>query len=246
MRVRTFSGREFKLVIDPCEKRDLVQNGPMVARLYMDAFSGAPWYEKYLVRINGKEVRMGSPEELANLERMLRDGSVKGDDVKPFYTTDSVLGTISRAVSSEGFIAAVAMDWTQRRLNRREYEDAFPVGVSWGMSAMKVPSEEKLESIERIIRSKALPEELVFYFDETFVGTAYRGLDVGKSLVQVRAAAVVDSGFEYAITRTMNPVQVGNLTGVFGSDRISEVYSNPEDMQPERRYYLIDLKDMRR
>ena len=51
----------------------------------------------------------------------------------------------------------------------------------------------------------------------------------------------IEIGCTFAIVRTMNPIQVNNLTSVFGIGNVVEVYSNPHDIQADRRYYLIRL-----
>ncbi|MDE1824034.1 MAG: hypothetical protein KGI00_02210 [Candidatus Micrarchaeota archaeon] len=224
------------VVVRPCSDKELTAMKRGVSGLYIRVFSDEPWYERYLVKMNGSWRRMGKPDELLLMDRMLAEGKLSKRDIKPFYTREVIAEAITRASQSGGFASTIAVDTQEGRV----------IGVSWGMSAMQIPVDEKAANAEQIICSNGLPPEKTFYFDETFVDMKYRGIGVGKGLIGMRGSIIAASGFEYAIVRTINSVQVSNLLGVFGDANVTAVYSNPNDMQPDRKYYLIDLMKAKR
>ncbi|MDE1851230.1 MAG: hypothetical protein KGH69_00890 [Candidatus Micrarchaeota archaeon] len=249
--VRNPSGKTCMLEIQRSNAGLIKVEGDKVARLYIDAFSGPPWYEKYRVRVNGEWTRMGSPEELAALKQLQLEGRIAEKDVEPFYTVEGVKASMTAASAADGFIISLAdvPSWYTPGASGAamgERPERRIIGASWGMAATSVPSKEKLKGITAVIDSYSLPAQKTFYLDETFVDIEYRGEGIGKALVEIRGSQAIESGFEYAIVRTINPVQVGNLSSVFGKENMKEAYSNPEDMQPDRRYYLIDLRGMKR
>jgi GNAT superfamily N-acetyltransferase len=212
-------------------RSSLASRSEEIAALYIAVFSEEPWYEKLLVKLDGRMVRFGSPEELDMLERLKAEGKVKAEDIRPFYTAEDVKANVRVCSGSEGFAALSATDRSNGQM----------VGVSWGMLAEGIPSEEKLLNVKAIMGISGLAAGSAFYFDETFVDVRYRGIGVGKGLVKERGRIAAKLGCTYAVGRTINNTQINNFVGVFGRENISEAYSDPEDIQPDRKYYLIKL-----
>lgn len=213
-----------------------------VARLYIGVFEEKPWNEKFIVMIDGERTRMGTPGEIEKLVRLISEGSVKGEDVKPFYTTEGVVANIERSIAVPGFVVAAAIDNSPTAgIEQGSIAEGRIIGISWGMPATQIPSNVKRSDVQGIVDSNGLPIESVFYFDETFVGIDFQGQKIGKELMKAKGLMASVTGYTYAVTRTMNEVQRRNYMSTFGEKNVTEVYSNPDDIQPDRKYYLIDL-----
>lgn len=214
-----------------CEAEELRERSGEIADLYIRVFGGAPWYERVLVLLNDKWTRMGRDDEMERLGEMLRNGTVKQEDIKPFYTRESVRDAIYESSALPGFAASIAIDRSSGRV----------VGASWGVTCGEMPSGEKRNALDQIMGREGLPPDKTFYFDECFVDIAYRGIRVGSALVRVRGTIAIEQGSGYFLFRTINPVQLKNLASTFGRENLSEVYSDPDDIQEDRKYYLIEL-----
>ena len=171
---------------------------------------------------------MGSPQELEQLERLKASGVVKEEQIKSYYQTSDVLDNIRRVAESKGFVASIA--WCSGKI----------IAVSWGMSASSIPSEEKMACVKTVLEMQKLSPDRTTYFDETFVDPDYQGKGIGKVLVKIRGTlAANEMGCTNAIVRTINPIQIRALSSEFGKDNVRPVYQNKEDIQAERKYYVI-------
>ena len=216
--------------VRPLPKPELTSRQQEVARLYISVFEGPPWFERYIVSINGNERRFGSPEELKALSNLFSNGAIKESDVRVFYTLESVCKSICTSSSTSSFIASIAT-----------IGDII-IGVSWGMASNDIPSREKLEGVRSTLRGTEVPSERVFYFDETFVDKDFRNRGIGTSLVIIRSDIAKASGYTHAVARTINEAQVQVFGKVFGRENVQILYQNPSDIQADRRYYLIDIR----
>ena len=232
----TLDLRGSKIDVRRGASQSLTANANEIASLYTRVFEGKPWYEKYLVQVDGGWQRMGSPQELELLDKLRAVGTVKEEQIKPFYKMSDLIYNIYRVAEAKGSIFTFA---------REGYNNDRPgqiIGASWGMLALGIPFEEKLTCVKTVMEMQRLSPEQTFYFDETFVDLPYRGNGIGKALIKVRAAIAADEiGCTSAIVRTINPVQINNFVSAFGKESVTEVYQDKEDIQADRKYYLINL-----
>ncbi|MDE1768142.1 MAG: hypothetical protein KGH64_01910 [Candidatus Micrarchaeota archaeon] len=217
------------VAVQQLSKEDFTAHCTEIASLYIAVFGDSPWYEKLLAKVNGRWERFGRPDELDALNDLISKGTVDPRDVRPFYTNEGVRESMSVCSDSKLFLATAAT------------VNGTIIGVSWGMRADAIPSEDKAQSVGLITKAHNLSPVNTFYCDETFVDQAYRGIGVGKELIRLRGDLAIEQSITHAIVRTKNQVQVGNFMSVFGAENVREAYSNPNDSQEGRKYYLIRL-----
>jgi hypothetical protein len=235
MRIQIQNNRA-KVGVAMVSKKELLRKETEIAKLYINVFGGPPWFEKARIFQDGNWKRVGTDEELKQVDLLLAQGLLRGEDIKPFYTEKGVVEDIRTCAASGGFIGILAVNMQTSRV----------VGASWGMNASQVSDLQKLRDIEIIANIRNLKMNEITYLDEMFVLAEYRNIGIGNTMLKIEGISAVRNGCTYSLCRTINPVIVNGLRRNFGGENVFEVYRDQNDEQTERRYYLTKLASIRR
>jgi hypothetical protein len=207
-----------------------------VANLYIRAFKGPPWFENLLVRQEGRWQRAGTESEMDKVKMLRLLGMLRDEDIKPFHTPAEVISTIVGDAKQKSYSGVLATDTANDRV----------VGAHWNISVNEVTDVEKLRNIRRIAKSNGFDAGRMVYLDEMFVSKEYMNLGIGSTMLKIGGLAAVRDGYTHAICRTMSSAAMRCLDKTFGRDNIVDYGRDPEDLQTERRYYIIKLASLMR
>jgi hypothetical protein len=123
----------------------------------------------------------------------------------------------SEAISEPGFIGKLGL------------VDGKIVGFSWGYPLGTIrTSSVRFDLLEQQFANLGMNPKNTFYAAETGVLEEYRGVGLGTVLAMQRVLEAMKQGYEYTVTRTINPFTIKYFNSAFGGFQGIELFKDPE------------------